>query len=104
MQGISYEQQLAIKEDQVQKLLQEKNIHPREYWEIQGSPDELGYRNKMEYTFGDMVKDGEMTLGMHQKGRFMSIVTVDQCQLVDPDFNRILASVLEFCGQKGYVH
>ena len=27
MQGISYEQQLAIKEDQVQKLLQEKNIH-----------------------------------------------------------------------------
>jgi len=104
MQGISYEQQLAIKEDQVQKLLQEKNIHPREYREIQGSPAELGYRNKMEYTFGDMVKDGEMTLGMHQKGRFMSIVTVDQCQLVDPDFNRILASVLEFCGQKGYVH
>ena len=37
MQGISYEQQLAIKEDQVQKLLQEKNIHPREYREFRAA-------------------------------------------------------------------
>lgn len=32
----------------------------------------------------------------------MSIVTVDECQLVDPDFNVILKAVLEFCNNKGY--
>ena len=51
----------------------------------------------MEYTFGDLVKDGEMTLGMHRRGSFLSIVTVDQCQLVHDDFNRILSATLEFC-------
>ena len=39
----------------------------------------------MEYTFGDMVKDGPMCLGMHKKRNFMSIITVDQCQLVDEE-------------------
>ena len=56
----------------------------------------------MEYTFGDFVKDGEMTLGMHKKGNFMSIITVDQCQLVDEDFNRILSFTLSFAREKGY--
>jgi len=56
----------------------------------------------MEYTFGDQVKDGEMTLGMHQKGRFMSIITVDECQLVPEDFNLILRTTLNFCNEKGY--
>lgn len=57
---------------------------------------------KMEYTFGDEIKDGEMTLGMHKKGRFMSIVTVDECQLVDSDFNAILKATLDFCKEKNY--
>ena len=56
----------------------------------------------MEYTFGDFVKDGEMTLGMHRKKNFMSIVTVDSCQLVDPDFNIILKAVLDFSVERGY--
>ena len=50
----------------------------------------------MEYTFGDMEKGGPMTLGMHKKKHFMSIVTVDQCQLVHEDFNVILRGVLDF--------
>jgi 23S rRNA (uracil-5-)-methyltransferase RumA len=56
----------------------------------------------MEYTFGDEIKNGEMTLGMHKKGRFMSVVTVDECQLVDPDFNAVLKASLEFCMDRGY--
>ena len=57
--------------------------------DIEPAPDRYGYRNKMEYTFGDMEKGGPMTLGMHKKKHFMSIVTVDQCQLVHDDFNVI---------------
>ena len=56
----------------------------------------------MEYTFGDFVKDGEMTLGMHKKGNFMSIITVDDCQLVDEDFNRILSFTLSFANERKY--
>ena len=63
-----------------------------------------GYRNKMEYTFADMEKNGPMTLGMHKKKHFMSIVTVDQCQLVHEDFNVILRGVLEFASSRGYTH
>ena len=56
----------------------------------------------MEYTFGDLEKGGELELGMHYKGRFMSIITTDECQLVPASFNKVLRSVLEFCRSKGY--
>src|SRR5665647_1079741 len=103
-QGIEYSRQLEMKNTEVLNLLKEKGIHYDKYFEIEGSPNIFNYRNKMEFTFGNAVKDGEMTLGMHQKGRFMSIVTVDECQLVDQDFNIILSAVLEFCGSKEYSH
>ena len=101
-QGISYEQQLDIKSDEVLKLLKDKSINFGEYLGIEKSPDIYRYRNKMEYSFGDMTKGGEMTLGMHQKKRFMSVITVDECQIVDEDFNTILTATLEFCKEKGY--
>ncbi|MBK5246172.1 MAG: 23S rRNA (uracil(1939)-C(5))-methyltransferase RlmD [Peptostreptococcaceae bacterium] len=103
-QGVEYSRQLEIKNEEVLALLKEKNIHYDKYFDIEASPKLFGYRNKMEFTFGNMAKDGEMTLGMHQKGRFMSIVTVDECQLVDQDFNTILKEVLEFCNMKEYTH
>lgn len=101
-QGVDYSLQLAMKNEEVLKLLTDKDIETEAYLGIEGSPKIFGYRNKMEFTFGDMIKDGEMTLGMHQKGRFMSIVTVDACQLVDKDYNIILRRVLDFCNSKGY--
>ena len=101
-QGVPYEQQLAAKEAEVLKLLEAKNVTPEKIDTIEGCPSQYGYRNKMEYTFGDFVKDGEMTLGMHRKKSFMSIVTVDQCQLVDPDFNVILDGVLKFAIDNEY--
>ncbi len=101
-QGKPYAEQLAEKENEVKRLLEEKNVHPDQVDAIEGCESQYEYRNKMEYTFGDFVKDGEMTLGMHRKKNFMSIVTVDECQLVHPDFNVILKAVLGFCNEKGY--
>ena len=101
-QGVSYEDQLSTKNGEVKRLLKDKEIKTCEYLGIEGSPDIYRYRNKMEYTFGDMVKDGELMLGMHRKKNFMSIVTVNECQLVDEDFNAILMATLEFCREKGY--
>lgn len=103
-QGVDYGEQVELKGESVKKLLEEKKLKTGEYIGIEGSPKIYNYRNKMEYTFGNLVKDGEMTLGMHKRGQFMSIITVDDCQLVDDDFNIILRAILDFCNEKGYKH
>lgn len=101
-QGVLYEEQLALKNAEVEKLFEDKKLNPEEILGFEGSPTITGYRNKMEYTFGNMEKGGEMQLGMHKRGNYLSVVTVDKCMLVDPDFNIILRSVLEFCRSKEY--
>ena len=103
-QGESYDEQLRIKEQEVRMLFQTGGISPSVFDSIEGCPPEsrYRYRDKMEYTFGDEVKDGPLCLGMHRPGQFMAITTVDECQLVREDFNRILRFTLDFCKEKGY--
>ena len=103
-QGVPYEEQLETKAAEVKSLLDAKSIKYGELLPIQPAPSIYAYRNKMEYTFGDEVKNGPTTLGMHPRGRFMSIITVDQCQLVHEDFNKILRATLNFVESKGYSH
>jgi len=103
-QGVPYEEQLSNKFGEVKGLLAKKDIDYGELLDIEPAPDRFHYRNKMEYTFGDMEKDGPMTLGMHKKRHFMSIVTVDECQLVHNDFNAVLRAVLDFASERGYSH
>ena len=103
-QGVPYEEQLANKAGEVRGLLEKKDIRYEDLLPIEPAPDRYAYRNKMEYTFGDMIKDGPTTLGMHKKKHFMSIITVDECQLVHEDFNRVLRGVLDFVMEKGYSH
>jgi 23S rRNA (uracil-5-)-methyltransferase RumA len=100
--GIPYAEQLAIKDAAFRRALDEKGIAPRELLGIAGSPRAFAYRNKMEYTFGDEYKGGPLTLGMHRRKRFMSVLTTDRCRLVDEDFNRVLDAVLRFSLERGY--
>lgn len=100
--GISYREQLEEKQNQINELIALKKLHIDKIDEIEPAPEIFGYRNKMEYTFGDMEKGGPMTLGMHVKGKFMSVVTVDNCRLVHNDFNIILDAVLNWVKEKGY--
>lgn len=96
MLSVDYAKQLEIKEEQVLELFEDAGIRGFEFLGVQGSPDSVGYRNKMEYTFGDEVKGGPLTLGLHKKGRHIDIQTVDGCMLVDSDFNTILKESLAF--------
>ena len=96
MLSVDYAKQLEIKEEQVLELFEDAGIREFEFLGVQGSPDNVGYRNKMEYTFGDEVKGGPLTLGLHKKGRHIDIQTVDGCMLVDSDFNTILKESLAF--------
>ncbi|WP_066498016.1 23S rRNA (uracil(1939)-C(5))-methyltransferase RlmD [Abyssisolibacter fermentans] len=99
-QTIAYEDQLKLKSEQVQRLLKEADITDYEYLGIERSPKDFAYRNKMEFTFGDEVKDGELELGMHRRGKFYEIVTVDDCQIVHKDFITILTTFLNYFREK----
>lgn len=93
---VPYEKQLEMKQQGVKDLLDKNGIAYESYEPIMPSPVEMGYRNKMEFSFGDEVKDGPLTLGMHEKGRFNSVVTVEQCQLCDGDFTKLLSATLTY--------
>lgn len=92
---------MNIKSNQVTKLLRDAGIKDFEYLGIEPSPLEYDYRNKMEFTFGDVEKGGELSLGLHQKGKFYEIVTVEGCQIVDSDFIKILTNTLDYFREKG---
>lgn len=97
--SLPYEEQLRIKESQVKRLLDAACPEGQEDWDwegVKGSPRIYEYRNKMEFTFGDEVKDGPLTLGMHKRSSFYDVVTVDGCRIADGDFRLILKSTLEY--------
>ena len=99
--SVPYEKQLEIKERQVMDLFLNQNLFGFQFQGIQGSPNTTQYRNKMEYTFGDEIKDGPLTLGLHKKGRHIDIMTVDGCFLVDNDFIQILTATVNYFNEKG---
>lgn len=104
MQTIPYPDQLAIKTDQIRRLLEDVIEAPAEgYFEgIKPSPAESGYRNKMEFTFGDSCKGGPLVLGMHKKGSFYDIVDTADCQIVDADIRLIRSTVLALAAGTPY--
>ncbi len=74
-----------------------EGISPFIYDGIIASPSPWEYRNKMEFTFGDEVKDGPLTLGMHKRGSFHDIIHVNGCRIVHKDYRLILDCVRDYC-------
>ena len=99
-QTMDYEEQLQMKERQVRDLLDAalKEGGQSSYtWEgIHGSPIEFGYRNKMEFSFGDEYKDGPLSLGLHKKGSTYDVLNAYDCKLVHEDMTKILACVHKY--------
>ncbi len=99
-QTVPYQQQVIMKGREVQRILKEHDIWVEEFQGIEGSPEHIGYRNKMELTFGDESKGGKPSLGMHKKGSFMNIITTDRCKLAHEDFNVITKAALDFFSER----
>lgn len=101
--SLPYEEQLQIKREQVKKLLDEvlrTQQRPYVFEGIKGSPKVYEYRNKMEFSFGDEVKGGPLALGMHKRGSFYDVVSVDHCKIVDADYRLILQTVRDYFAEK----
>ena len=105
-QEMDYQTQINLKMELVKDILKDVIKGEYEYENILGSPYEWGYRNKMEFSFGDEYMNGPLALGLHKKGSFYDIVTVNQCKIVSNDYNVILEGTLKFFKDKNipYYH
>lgn len=99
-QKVPYETELMLKHGMIKDLFNENGIKYENDISINRSPMTRGYRNKMEYTFGDSVKGGPLVLGLHRKRRFYEIVDCLDCNIVDRDFNTIREKVQEYFREK----
>lgn len=122
---LPYEEQLRIKENQVRELLSQamgdcgkSSVMGSAAGDFEGaadgsgqedltwfegilaSPREYGYRNKMEFSFGDSYKGGPLALGMHRRGSFYDIVNADDCVIVDQDYRQIVGAVRSFFSER----
>lgn len=102
--NISYEAQLQIKQTQIEesmfhiKKLQE-NIH---FLPIIPAPEQFGYRNKIEFSFGKYISHRddirqEFNMGFHKRGEFSKVEDYDTCLLIDEQQNEIYREVKQFC-------
>jgi 23S rRNA (uracil-5-)-methyltransferase RumA len=100
-QDITYEHQLHLKEAYIHTLFEKAKIPYDTFEPILPSPSVWHYRNKMEFSFGDEVKDGPLTLGMHEKGRHHNIVSLQDCKISPTDFSVILRGVETYFRERG---
>jgi len=95
-QNIPYDYELEIKKNMVLELLAEGGIENYEFLGIESAPSPEAYRNKMEFSFGDEEKGGQLALGMRKRNSFYEVATSKNCNIVDNDFRMVLTCVLEF--------
>lgn len=105
-QTMSYEAQLEMKAEQMKEIIEGAlaSGHSFVFEGIKASPKEFGYRNKMEFSFGDEYKDGPLSLGLHKKGSTYDILTASDCKLVHEDMTKILTCVLKYFRKLGASH
>lgn len=96
-QKLSHEAQLSFKAEQVKRILDNSGNSGYEFLGIASGHNEWCYRNKMEFSFGDSCKDGELTLGLHKSGSFYDILQITDCRITHEDYNRILKAVIGLC-------
>ncbi|MEE3420608.1 MAG: class I SAM-dependent RNA methyltransferase [Lachnospiraceae bacterium] len=97
-QTVPYEKQLEMKADMAKRLVEPVMYADRPIFDgIKGSPKEWGFRNKMEFSFGNEERDGELRLGLHKRLTRYTILDGDSCKTVHPDMTTILTCVREYC-------
>lgn len=100
LEKLEYEHQLEFKKEYIEELLKARGID-KKVDKMFNSPLLEGYRNKMEYSFGNEEVGGVLNLGMHKPKRFYDIVKVYD-YVADDDFRKIVDRVEKFCRKMDY--
>ncbi|MHB2025391.1 MAG: 23S rRNA (uracil(1939)-C(5))-methyltransferase RlmD [Elusimicrobiota bacterium] len=94
LQNISYEEQLTCKEERVNSALRMAGGRVEK---IHASPKIWFYRNKMEFSFGDVYppqsSGPSLYLGLKPKGRWSQILDLRECHLLSPETPALLETV-----------
>jgi 23S rRNA (uracil1939-C5)-methyltransferase len=101
-QVLPYERQLEEKEEQVRDAL--KRIGRFESPPVEPivpALEEFHYRNKLEYSFGEDEKSGELALGFHRQGRFDLIDDVERDILASARVDELRETVKAWCREQG---
>ena len=94
LQDRAYEDQLSYKKEKVAAAL--NGLPDLPALSIVGAPQIWNYRNKMEFSFGDVFPPVEgqwLKLGMKPKGRWYHILDLQECFLPSPEAAPLLAAV-----------
>lgn len=101
--NISYDEQLKIKQSQVEEAL----FHCRKYQKeilflpIIGMKQTFWYRNKIEFSFWKYISHREevfedFNIGFHKRWDFSRVLDFTECYLIDSEQNEIYKKVREF--------
>ena len=105
-QNIDYGTQLELKERYVKRTLEEAGIAgaTAAVKAITPSPDPYGYRNKMEFGFGENW--GRLVLGLRERvtatrQTHRRTLSIDACPIFSPVVERVFPIVIDFVREKG---
>ena len=100
-QHLPYEEQLAQKKSRVESLLQPLGLSVAQ---IHASPEPWYYRNKMEFSFGDVyppVEGGpQLKLGQKARGRWFDVLDLQECFLLSLETPALLRAVREWASSE----
>ncbi len=117
-QLLSYPRQLELKQSIVEESCTKlkKHIPDLQVLNIIGSPQEKGYRNKIEFSFGKyivkeftatgdakadkeamrkapLLKLSDWSLGFHKQGEFSKIINIESCGLISDRANAVFTHI-----------
>ncbi len=106
-QSTDYQKQLEIKSRRLERILGEAGVfeggngHLRD---VVPSPEIYGYRNKMEFGFGE--EGGDLVIGLRQRGQNLRksrsrTVALAQCPILGPFVESLFPTVLQFARSQG---
>ncbi|MBN1823003.1 MAG: 23S rRNA (uracil(1939)-C(5))-methyltransferase RlmD [Endomicrobiales bacterium] len=95
-QHASYETQIKLKSAYVAEQLA---VVTQVKAPVIPSPNQWGYRNKMEFSF--FAQNGRISAGLHEKNRFDRYFEVPPCFICDEDFLWVVERTVEFAGSSG---
>jgi len=114
LQNLSYTAQVEEKTRQVAESLKHLGGFPDVVLEpALGSPEQFFYRNKMEFSFSEyryvpqeelnlgLMAEPGLFLGLHAKGFYNKVIDLQECHLLAPLSNDLVAAVRRFALASG---
>ncbi len=98
LQHTALEAQEAEKQRRLAQLLRAgERLRP-----LVGSPEGLGYRNKLELSCGPAVNEGHLALGLHPRGYRHELISLPACRLMAEGSARLIPALGEWLRVRGF--